>query len=474
MHPPSDTDIFSPNGPTIDGKQFANSLTRKADHFSPQKVIDLKRRRTLPTRNSTSPTLVGTCRTSLNSIKMQSTGNSSTQAIDTQLVHPTPGTPNPDQGETEPNHIAQGAGTGMGIAPHYKSTASATYSQQGLAPGTCTPASDDSPPANINHTVLGQALARPLDGFPMAALTVSEIQERNTPQCQTTWSVLEGRKVLAFYAYCKINLDPTVMQAPIQTKISALLSHPVRTHLGVPSDHFQGGYHRFCVLAYSLTKAEHNFLVHQGCFAFPDITFFCYSYNAPPPSYAITLQHLPLGFTDEEVRDLLHPHYLEKGSRNFYHWMATHRDNIPPDVATNGAEITSFVINSLMVQRHDITIEDRIEEVFKIFMHPPSAIHHTAWLNHLRTFGYKTGWSRHLVYKDVLCILCKARDHKVVDCPFRNIPGFPIVHPNAPDNLNDDGHNEQGAHPYGGNSRGRGRFSKATRGRRMSRFSSTY
>ncbi|KIJ43496.1 hypothetical protein M422DRAFT_779742 [Sphaerobolus stellatus SS14] len=241
MHSPSDTDIFSPNGPTIDGKQFANSLMRTADHFSPQKITHLKRRQTLHTRDSTSLTPVHTRRMSWSSAEIQSTGHNSTHANNTLPLPPAPGTPNPNHEGAGPNHNA-GTGTDMGIAPHNRNTTGATNSQQGLAPGTHTPHPDNSPPANINHTILEQALARPFDGFPMAALTMSEIQERNTPQCQTTWSTLEGRKVLTYSGYCKINLDPTIMQAPIQTKISALLSHPVHTRLGVPSDRFQGGY----------------------------------------------------------------------------------------------------------------------------------------------------------------------------------------------------------------------------------------
>ncbi|KIJ42331.1 hypothetical protein M422DRAFT_31309 [Sphaerobolus stellatus SS14] len=315
----------------------------------------------------------------------------------------------------------------------------------------------DDPPANIDSTVLAQALARPHDGFPMAQVTSAELQERNTPQCQNIWRNLAGWKTLIYAAYCKINIDPNVMQAPIQTKLSALLSRPVSTRLAAPSDRFQGG------------KAEHDFLVHQGCFAFPDITFFCYGYGAPPPPYAITLRHLPLGFTADGVRDLLRPHYLKEGSRNFYAWLATHKDNIPAENATDEATITAFIANSLMVEKHEITIDNKLEVVYKIFLHPPSVIAHTPWLNHLRTFGYETEYGRHTVFKDVLCILCKARDHKVVDCPFRRLPGFPTTHPNAPDNVDIDGPNDNGPRHHGGNTRGRGGFFGVRRGRGSAR-----
>lgn len=293
--------------------------------------------------------------------------------------------------------------------------------------------------SQTDHSLIPEDLRKkiliPLDyEFPtQEGITESNILSHIDNETKKLWKKLPGNRIYCFLAFDRIRPNSKIATNTLEEIYSFLqeligegdhvVNPPVLTNNPTT---FPG---TIPFLISNLPSKYANLLTIFKCWVMEDNVFFFFPEHFEPSTYTMTLKNIPVpdkGPSDEMLAKQLIQNINDPERATYKTLTQILEANHYSDTKTHAT--VQKTLQTIKVARMKFSLGNKEEETcLRIYMEPPTldASKHEKWIETLRGHTFIIPAGKSAPHMDIVCNLCKGRDHLTNKCKFKEIPGWP-------------------------------------------------
>lgn len=280
-------------------------------------------------------------------------------------------------------------------------------------------------------------LILPLDtNFPtQEGITETNITEMVEANQLVLWNDIPGPRIYCFLPFVHTAQDTTELgrrsNLIYDFFLKLHLEETVSINPSVKAPNTSSHRLAYPFLIGSVPEDHATILTHIRCWVLKEVILFFFPESFTPSPYAVTLKGFLI--TDKGPSDAILANKIHDNFTNIRHQL-THTltlYNTKPNGEVDEKALQE-IVNSVRVSRIRANLgKDIPQTLLRIYINPPTlnTKKYEMWLKAVQEHTFVISAGQGTKEKDLICELCKVKDHVIDMCEFKTIPNWPTDHP---------------------------------------------